>query len=180
MKKIKKYFVVVLVMMLVASLGWTAEISEKKDNDNRNPNGCLDVGYKFELQTLHLLPPEQGAQQSLYLVFNQLDVPLNLYQMRDSDGNRNLYLNHTINLHQWGVFSTGEKELKFICTVNDPKLRFGRVVNCADSVRICEYTNVIYGMNNRGNYWLVNSYTRNAAVREVVHYGIIPARNSEY
>lgn len=152
-----------------------ADAREERDNDNRNPTGCHDVGYRYELKTLHLLTQEAGAQQSMYFLFNRLNEPLNLYQMHDAGGTRNLYLNHRINQQQWGVFSTGETDLKFICTVSDPKYRFGRVVDCADSVKVCEYTRVIYGLNNRGNYWLVNSYSRNAAVRAVVHYGIIPA-----
>ena len=172
MKIIRKFVLVVISIVIGINLGWAASV--EKDNDNRNPVGCRDVGYQFELETLHLLPQEAGPQQSMYFIFNKLNQSVNLYQMRDTDG-RTLYLNHSINQHQWGVFSTGEKELKFICTVNDPKFHFGRIVDCAESLRVCEFTHVIYGMNNRGNYWLVNSYGRNAAVNAVIHYGIIPA-----
>ena len=175
MKTIERLALVVMSVavsiILSPAMVWAA--TGEKDNDNRNPIGCLDVGYQFELKTLHLLPQEAGVQQSMYFIFNQLDESVNLYQMRDADG-RTLYLNHTINQPQWGVFSTGEKELKFICTVKDPNFRFGRVVDCTESLRVCEFTNVKYGMNNRGNYWLVNSYSRNAAINAVIHYGIIP------
>ena len=176
MKTITK-FVLVVVSVVISiifnpAIVWAAGVD--KDNDNRNPLGCRDVGYQFELKTLHLLPQEAGVQQSMYFIFNQLTEPVNLYQMREADG-RTLYLNHSINQKQWGVFSTGEKELKFICTVNDRNFHFGRVVDCAESIRVCEFTNVKYGMNNRGNFWLVNSYSRNAAILAVLHYGIIPA-----
>ena len=176
MKTITK-FVLVVVSVVISiicnpAIVWAEGVD--KDNDNRNPLGCRDVGYQFELKTLHLLPQEAGVQQSMYFIFNQLNESVNLYQMREADG-RTLYLNHSINQKQWGVFSTGEKELKFICTVNDPKFHFGRVVDCAESIRVCEFTNVKYGMNNRGNFWLVNSYSRNAAILAVLHYGIIPA-----
>lgn len=144
-----------------------------RDNDNRNPKGCLDTGYRFELHTLHLLPAESGPQQSMYFMFNQSSQAVNVYQMRESDG-RTLYMNHSIASQKWAVFSTGEKDLKFICSVDSPKMPFGRVVDCGESLRICEYVNVKYGMNNRGNFWLANSYSRNAAIMAVIHYGIIP------
>ncbi|MDX1837453.1 endopeptidase IV [Legionella taurinensis] len=174
MKTITKYATMIVCLGLSApGLSMTAE--EKADKDNRNPPGCLDTGYQFELKALHLLPEAAGAKQSLYFFFNTLSQKINLYQMRDDESSRSLYLNHAINSRQWAALSSTEKEVKFICTVDDPKLRYGRVVDCSQSLRICEYTTVKYGLNNKGNFWLVKSNSRNAAVREVVRYGIIPA-----
>ncbi|MDP1602348.1 MAG: endopeptidase IV [Legionella sp.] len=143
--------------------------------DNRNPLGCNDVGYEFVMDTLHLVPGKAGPSQSLYFLFNTLREKVTLYQMRDEDSSHSMYLNHAINPEQWAVLSTTERKVKYICTVPDGKSQYGKIVDCATSLRICEYTNVKYGMNNRGNYWLVNSNTRNGAIREVVRYGIIPA-----
>src|SRR3990167_3692314 len=122
MKIIRKILLLMVLIVVSVVAGWAS--GEDKDNDNRNPIGCRDVGYQFELKTLHLSPQEAGPQQSMYFIFNQRNESVNLYQMRDIDG-RTLYLNHSINPHKWGVFSTGEKEIKFICTVNDPKFHFG-------------------------------------------------------
>ena len=164
-----------LYLLGVTPLNFAAvDKAEKEDKDNRNPVGCRDVGYQFDLKTLQLLPREAGVNQSMYFIFNKRDKAVNLYQMRDDDSSRSLYLNHVITARQWGVFSTTEKEVKYICTVADSASRYGKVVDCADSLRVCEYANVKYGLNNRGNFWLVNSTSRNAAVRDVVRYGIIP------
>jgi hypothetical protein len=161
-----------LLSVLVAG---SATLYAAEKEDNRNPLGCRDVGYEFVMDTLHLLPSKAGPSQSLYFLFNAQPVKVSLYQMRDEDSSRSMYLNHTINPGQWAVLSTTERKVKYICTVPEGKSQYGKIVDCATSIRVCEYTNVKYGMNNRGNYWLVNSNTRNGAIREVVRYGIIPA-----
>lgn len=150
------------------------EVSVKDKDEGRPPIGCKDAGYEFKLQTLQLRPGENGLNLSLYFLFNHTNQPITLYQMRDEESSRSLYLNHIIGAHEWGIFSTGEKKVKFICTAPNKKLNYGQVIDCAQSLRVCEYTNVRYGLNNRGNFWLANSSTRNGAVNAVVYYGIIP------
>lgn len=145
-------------------------------DEGRNPLGCKDVGYTFELKTLHLLPLEAGATQSMYFIYNKRDEKVTLFQMLNTEeSSRSMYLNHAITAKQWSVLSTTEKKMKYICTIPDNKSPYGQIVDCADSLQVCEYTNVKFGLNNRGNYWLVNSNTKNGALREVVRYGIIPA-----
>ncbi|CEK09913.1 hypothetical protein [Legionella hackeliae] len=166
-----------LVSFLCTGAGNVLAAKEAKEvEDNRNPLGCYDTGYQFDLKTLHLFPGKAGEIQSMYFLFNSLNQKVNLYQMRDEESSRTMYMNHTIQPGQWAVLSTSEKKVKFICAVPDGKEEYGKIVDCADSVRVCEYTNVRYGLNNRGNYWIVNSNTRSGALREVVHYGIIPAQ----
>lgn len=146
----------------------------KDKDDNRPPIGCRDVGYKFELETLHLVPGEQGDNQSMYVIHNLTNQAVNLFQMRSDESSRSTYLNHVLGAREWGVLSTSEKLVRFICTVSDKKSPYGQVVDCSQSLQICEYTNVRYGLNNRGNYWLANSSTKGGAASSVVHYGIIP------
>lgn len=167
---IKKIILMLLPLVCLTENSWAA-----RGEDSSNPTGCRDVGYQFDLKTLQFLPEKAGARQSMYFIYNKRGETVNLYQMRGNEGTRSLYLNHVISQKQWGVLSTNEKKLKFICTVNDPAFHYGRIVDCADSLQVCEYTNVKYGLNNKGNYWLVNSNTKNEAVRSVVRYGIIPA-----
>lgn len=147
---------------------------EVKKDDNRPPIGCREVGYQFVLEALHLKTGSNGDNQSMYLLHNQLGQPINLFQMRNEESSRSIYLNHVIGAHEWGILSTNERQVKFICTTPAKKSLYGQVVDCATSLKVCEYTNVRYGLNNRGNYWLINSSTRNGAVSAVVHYGIIP------
>jgi hypothetical protein len=152
----------------------SVSVSATDKPDDKSPLGCKNVGYKYELKTLELHPAEAGDKQSLYFIFNALNQPINLYQMLKNDSTRSMYLNHTVRSREWAVLSTSETELKYICTIDDPKQSYGKIVDCSDSIKVCEYARVKYGLNNKGNYWLVNSNTSSGAVNEVLHYGIIP------
>ena len=152
--------------------GVTESIAQ--DSEEKRPLGCRDLGYQFELKVLRLLTAEKGDRQSLYFLYNKQAKPVNLYQMRQEDSTRTMYLNHVIKPHQWAVLSTSEKNVQYICTLNDAKSNYGKVVDCADSLNVCEYARVKYGMNNRGNYWVVDSNSRGGAVNDVLRYGIIP------
>lgn len=149
-------------------------VRDKEKEDGKPPIGCRVEGFKFELDALHLMTGSNGNNLSLYLLFNDSSQTLSLYQMRGEESSRSMFLNHAIGGHEWGILSTGEKLVKFICTIPNKKSAYGQVVDCGQFLKVCEYTNVRYGLNNRGNFWLVNSSTRNGAVSSVVHYGIIP------
>lgn len=154
----------------------SGHVLAKDEPESKNPLGCRDVGYKFDLKTVQFLPGTASpAIQSMYFVFNKLNESVNLYQMRDEKGVRNLYMNHTVDGNAWSVLSTNEKDLKYICTVNDKRYRYGRVIDCEAGIKVCQYTNVKYGLNNRGNYWLIGSATKSEALSAVIRYGIIPA-----
>jgi hypothetical protein len=165
---------ILIVAILCGVLANVCAKEAKEVEDNKNPLGCYDTGYVFDLKTLHLLPGRVGKRQSLYFIFNVLPQPVTLYQMRDDESSRSVYLNHSINARQWAGLSTTEKQVKFICTVPEAKNSYGKIVDCAESLRVCEYTNVRFGLNNKGNFWMVNSNNKNGAVRDVVHYGVIP------
>ena len=143
-------------------------------DESKSPLGCRDMGYQFKLNVMKIQPEAAGDRQSLYFVFNRLNRPVNLYQMLGEDSVRTMALNHVINAQQWSILATGEKELKYICTVDDAKSKHGKIVSCSDSVKVCEYARVKFGLNNRGNYWISSSTNRNRAVADALHYGIIP------
>ncbi len=166
-----------LVLLLVSMLcdAESAENYENQYNDpSRNPLGCKDMGYQFNLNVVNILPASAGDRQSLYFIYNKLDKPINLFQMLKDESTRSTYLNHVIRPQQWAVLSTSEMEVKYICTIENGKSRYGKVVSCGDSLKVCEYVRVKFGLNNRGNYWVVNSAPRGRAVGDVVRYGIIP------
>jgi len=165
--------VLVLVSSAISVEAAPKGVDIEKDSD-KSPLGCRDVGYKFDLKVLNLLPEEAGERQSLYFIYNKLAQPVSLYQMRKDESTRMLFLNHVISGRQWAVLSTSEKSLKYICTIEKPKLSHGKIVDCSESIKVCEYARVKYGMNNQGNYWMVGSNTRGGAVNAVLHYGIIP------
>ena len=165
----------VLTLAANGALAETAEALEDGFKDpTKNPLGCRDVGYQYQLNVLNILPSAVGDRQSLYFIYNRLSQSVNLFQMLSDNSTRSTYLNHVIRPQQWAVLSTSEKDLKYICTVAGAKSRYGKIVNCSESVKVCEYARVKFGLNNRGNYWVVNSTTRGSAVGDVVRYGIIP------
>lgn len=145
----------------------------KKDAE-RFPIGCRPVGYQKRLKVLSLFPGKEGALQSMYFIYNKLPETISLYQMRGDESEYTTRFNHIIRANSWAVLATGEPLVKFICSLGDGKSSYGTIVDCAKTVKVCEYVNVKFGLNNKGNYWIVDSNTRNGAVSEVVHYGIIP------
>jgi len=167
-------FILPCFMASALLLGMEAScFAASQDDGSRSPLGCRDVGYKFDLNVLQILPRSVGDDQSLYFMYNKTDRAINLYQMRQSESSQSVYLNHVIRPNRWAVLSSSER-MKYICTMDDRKTSHGKIVDCAESVKVCEYARVKYGMNNRGNYWLVDGNSRNGAVHEVVYYGIIP------
>ena len=169
-----KLLIIQAVMVSALLLGLSQPLyAAKKDPDSRSPLGCKDVGYGFDLNVLQILPKSEGDEQSLYFIFNRANHSINLYQMRKSESSQSVYLNHVIRPGRWAVLSSTES-MNYICTKHDGKSSHGEVIDCAQSLKVCEYARVKYGMNNRGNYWLVHSNSRGGAVRAVIHYGIIP------
>ncbi|MDP3560542.1 MAG: endopeptidase IV [Legionellaceae bacterium] len=145
-------------------------------DDNRNPTGCQDSGYSYDLKTIKLLPVHEGAKHSMYFFFNQSNTQIELHQMRHQESSRSLFLNHALNPQLWSVLATNEPEIQFICTKPEKGYRYGKPVDCSEVVRVCEFTHVKFGLNNRGNYWMVDNNSRNGALHAVVTYGIIPAQ----
>lgn len=180
MKNNKKILLILTLACCLPPLS-TAAVKSKtaapktvQDEGDKSPLGCKDLGYQFELKTLKLLPEIVGERQSLYFIFNKRTESVNLYQMLKNDSTQSMFLNNVITPRQWAVLSTSEKKLQYICTIADPKQSYGKIVDCAESLKVCEFARVKYGMNNGGNYWLVKSSSRGAAVDQVLHYGIIP------
>jgi hypothetical protein len=166
-----------LTAFLVTNISFAESAQAYEDSIKstiKSPLGCRDVGYKFYLNTLKIMPEDVGDRQSLYFVYNKLNTNINLWQMLKSNSTRSAYLNRNIIANNWAVLATGEKEVHYICTVSDNKSKFGKIVDCSKSVKVCEYARVKFGLNNKGNFWLVKSASRGHAVGEVVRYGIIP------
>ncbi len=152
--------------------------NDNPDEQERDPLGCKNMGYRYAFNTVTfypgLAPEADGDRQSLYFVHNKVARSVHLYQMLDDGSLNTLPFNHTIYGKQWAVLATGQKEQRYICTLEDEKSAYGQVIDCAKSLKICEYARVKFGLNNRGNYWVVQNNTRDGAVQEVLRYGIIP------
>jgi hypothetical protein len=162
-----------LIFLLTMPLH-AALIEEKLEKDNnKNPIGCRNSGYAFELKTLKLSGAQEAAQ-SLFFIFNTSNQTINLFQMLNEESTRSLYLNHMIPPGHWSALAISEMPIKFLCTTPRKADFYGDVIDCGQTLKVCQFVNVKFGLNNGGNFWLINSGSRNTAVREVVRYGIIP------
>lgn len=150
-----------------------AVTATKTKDEIKSPLGCKNAGYQYDMKVIKLLPATVGASDSLYFFYNKLNKPVALLQMLKDDGSQSLHLNHVVQSKHWAALATSEKSLKYICTIDDGST-YGEIVDCERSIKVCEYAGVTFGLNNRGNLWLVKSNTRGGAVQEVLRYGIIP------
>lgn len=166
---------VVASCLLLLSLGVEARGSGP-DGLDRLPNGCMNEGYSFKYNMVYLHPSEAGNYDSVYFFFNDSNESITLLQAKKVGKYHITELNNRIHARQWGVYSTDEDEVKFICTKRSAKFRHGDIVDCSKHLKICEFSDVLYGLNNRGNFWMVNSTTRNSAVRGAIRYGVLLSR----
>jgi hypothetical protein len=144
------------------------------EDTSKSPLGCRDLGYQYRLNTIVLQPHREDANPSLYFFYNRLSQPVKLYHMLGDKTGHTTFLNHTIAPKQWASLATGQASVKYLCAIHADKDNLGDMINCAESIKVCEFARVKFGLNNRGNFWIVKGNTRAGAVSEVVHYGIIP------
>lgn len=183
----KRRFILSVLCILLSwmTMAWARTSAEELESQYHDPAkyplGCRDAGHDYFLNIVRLMhvsdPNEIGQEQggqALFFLYNRTKQPLFLNQMLRDDSTRSAYLNHKILPQQWAVLATNQKEVRYICSVNPGKAKYGQVVNCQDSLKVCEYVRVKFGMNNRGNFWIGDSTNRGAAVGSVVRYGIIP------
>lgn len=186
MRQVIKYSLCLFFgLMSLHNLGWarsSAEDLEAQYSDPaKYPLGCRNTGHDYLWNIVrlnHVSDPNEIGQeeggQALYFFYNRTKHPLYLSQMLRDDSTRSTYLNHMILPQQWAVLATNQKEVRYICSINPNKAKYGKVVNCQDSLKVCEYVRVKFGLNNRGNFWIAESTNRGTAVGQVVRYGIIP------
>lgn len=137
------------------------------------PRGCHDEGYSFTHKSLTLMPSKAGKNDSVYFIYNNSEQTLNLFQLKSEKENMGLNINNKIEPFHWGVYSTDESLVRFACSVPSPVYDHGQLINCQKALNVCEYTNVKYGLNNRGNYWMSRSNTKNGALKRVNRLGVL-------
>jgi hypothetical protein len=152
---------------------WSTSVYCVEEPEDKNPLGCRDLGFQFNLKTLDLIPHEEDGQPSLFFMFNKTTQPIQLSQMRAMDDVTKISINHVIPPRQWAVLAMDRKNVKYACSVPNPKSFYGQVIDCAQSLKICNFARVKYGLNNRGNFWMVSGNSKNGALRDVNYYGVI-------
>ena len=170
MNKYSKLAIEILVLLLILGMSPVFSAMERED---KYPLGCRDLGYQFTLKTLDLVPPEPEGTPSLYFIFNQTAKPLLLSQMRAQNDTDAMSINHVIPPQKWAVLAMDHQHVKYACSAVDGKTTYGQIVDCSQALKVCDFARVKYGMNNRGNFWMVAGNSKNGALREVTVYGVI-------
>jgi hypothetical protein len=137
------------------------------------PKGCHDEGYSFHHQALTLFPARAGNNDSVYFVYNNSGSTINLYQLKSANTHMGLNINNKLRPYNWGVYSSDEALVRFACSIPSTKYTYGKLTDCRANLKVCEYTHVKYGQNNRGNYWMSRSTTKNGALRRVNRLGVL-------
>ena len=137
------------------------------------PKGCHDEGYAFNHKALTLMPSKAGNHDSVYFVYNNSPNTINLYQLKSAEEHMGLNINNKIRPFNWGVYSSDESLVRFACSIPSAEYAHGKLVDCQSRLKVCEYTNVKYGLNNKGNYWMSRSNTRGGALRRVNRLGVL-------
>ena len=137
------------------------------------PRGCHDDGYDYHHKALTLLPAKAGNNDSVYFVYNRSDSTINLYQLKAANEHMGLNINNKIRPYSWGVYSSDESLVRFACTKPSALYDHGKLVDCKSALKVCEYIHVKYGLNNRGNYWMSRSSSKNSALRRVNRIGVL-------
>lgn len=151
-------------------------LAAKKDGQKkpqRYPTGCYQKGFDIKHQVLMLHPEKAGKADSMYFIHNLTSHPIRLQQMRSGDEPFVMHLNATVQPNAWGVYASDEKSVKFICTKPSYGSKFGEMIDCSGKLDICEYTNVKFGNNIHGNYWVVNSASMRRAQRSATRQGAL-------
>ena len=137
------------------------------------PRGCHNEGYSFNDKTLNLFPAKKGNNDSVYFIYNRSNSTVSLYQLKNANEHMGLNINNKIRANQWGVYSSDETNVRFACTKPSHQYPHGKLVDCGQNLKVCEYTNVKYGLNNRGNYWMARSASKNSAIRRAMKIGVL-------
>lgn len=140
------------------------------DEESRRPYACKNVGYRFFMNTLELQPRSEGDKESLYFFYNQSDEPLLLYHLLGQKAYTQTFLNQQLAPKQWAALILGEKKVRFLCAQGDDR----HIVSCPSNLTVCEFAKTRFGINNRGHFWLVIAASKEQAIRQVEHYGIVP------
>ncbi len=161
------------LLLFLVMICMTVPTFSATEQEDKNPLGCRNSGYRFVLKTLDLVPHEEEGIPSMYFMFNQTNKPVQLSQMRTPDDSDVMNINHVIPPKQWAVLAMDHRFVKYACSVADGKSTYGQLLDCEQSLKVCNFARVKYGLNNRGNFWMVSGNSKNGALRDVTYYGVI-------
>lgn len=139
----------------------------------RYPLGCKPVGYSFQYFNVMFKPTAKYHPQTLYFVKNISNRDINMMQARKGDEDYVVYMRNTIKPNRWSALALDEKNAKFICTNKNKKQKTHAVVNCRKVLDICEFTQVRFGTNHRGNYWVTHNKSMRGAYNATKWHGVL-------
>jgi hypothetical protein len=163
----------ILISLIAIMISVTAVAKKSKVKRFEYPPGCNQEGYSLDYNVLFLHPHAAGNPASLYFVYNNSKKPVTLYQSQRDDADYIINTNNVVLPKMWAVFATDEQKVKFICAHRNKKYKYGKLIDCSQVIKACEFTNVVFGLNNSGNYWVVTNNTKKGAIRQSVRHGIL-------
>lgn len=178
-RNMKRIIITVIIFsIMLFSLGFAAKKASVKDPTKEPvqayPTGCSPIGFKFSNGVLVLAPVHkaEAQQQVIYFIQNKSKQDILFTDQRDSNLPYIMHNNNSLKSNLWAVFAADSKT-KFICSKTDKAQTVQSILDCEDLVKVCEYANVKFALNNRGNYWATSNMSMSEAIREIVHQGIL-------
>jgi len=190
--KIKNSLVIVAILLMVLNVGFAAKAttvknatapksaSTKKTTTAKTttpkpyPTGCKQVGFGFSNGVLVLEPYHKNIEQKqvVYFIQNTSKQEILFSDQQDPDAPYIMHHNNTLKPDQWAVFAA-DKITRFICSNNNKIQTLQSIVDCENTIKVCEYANVKFALNNRGNYWAATNLSMSGAVTEIIHQGVL-------
>lgn len=185
MKK-KTYLVIMAMFLVILNVSFAAKITTAKTTTAKKtttvkttstkpyPTGCKLVGYGFSNGVLVLTPYHKNIEQKqvVYFIQNTSKQEILFSDLRDPSAPYIMHHNNTLKPDQWAVFAA-DKITKFICSNNNKTPNLQSIVDCENTVKVCEYANVKFALNNRGNYWATTNLSMSGAVTEIIQQGVL-------
>lgn len=173
--KTKRYLLIMAMSVALLNLSFAAKTTAAKTTPQKPyPTGCKQVGYGFANGVLVLTPYHKNIDQKqvIYFIQNISKQEIVFSDQRDGNTPYIMHNDNTLKPDQWGVYAA-DVTTKFMCSNKDKTQTLQSIVDCENTVKVCEYANVKFAPNNRGNYWATTDMSMSGAVTEIIHQGVL-------
>lgn len=163
----KKSFLPMLVLALMALV--VTPVQAKKNREF--PLGCKQVGFQFKRGHLVLKPDNPSEPLlTIFFIHNRSDHPVQMAVVANPRDPFPVDQENVLEPDGWGAFVQNEPEVTFYCAAKDDSHHH---MDCAEVLSACQYPNAKFAEHNTGTYWIATADTRNKAVKETIHAGVL-------
>ena len=170
MKQLLSTAVITTFTVFLLGLTVSHDALAAKRKPRRFPNGCRQLGFQFEGRLLTLVPAREELPnpQTLYFLHNTSGRSIHIKAEKSTDQPFTPSYENYIGVNRWAAFAMDLKTVAFTCNTGR-----GEVINCGDTLELCQYNNVKFSDSNGGNYWVVKSLPRYGAIHKAINIGIL-------